>query len=156
MGMEVQVQDPSPTRGGGILHPNEKLPRPEPPPGLTPQSDAVSGDQEDGVSSIGRFIRQRSSVIARMIYRTEEEEERKEGGENDVVVREMELAGVKVIVEEKGSGMGHALKGRVTFFSRSNCRDCGAVRSFLRYNKPCLSFIYWYNLCLHIYNAVYL
>ncbi|KAL8144408.1 hypothetical protein V2J09_017440 [Rumex salicifolius] len=120
-------------RIGGILHPNEKLPRPEPPRGVTQERDGVeesqavnptSDGEKDGLSVVGRFIRQRSSTIAWLMNRTEETE----GNENDVVVTELNLPGVKVIVQEKSATANGGLKGRVTFFSRSNCRDCGAVR----------------------------
>ncbi|XP_020972044.1 uncharacterized protein LOC107627879 isoform X2 [Arachis ipaensis] len=44
---------------------------------------------------------------------------------------EFNLSGVKVVVEQKQEEVNQ-LKGRITFFSRSNCRDCTAVRKFFR------------------------
>lgn len=141
-GEEIGETEVEEGRTGGILHPNERLPRPEPPPGVVLRNDDVAETQapgaidsgKDGILAIGRFIRQRSSAFARRLALTEIEEWGGNGNGKGGVVTELKLAGMKVIVQEKKASAINALRGRVTFFSRSNCRDCGAVRSFCREN----------------------
>ncbi|KAL8172311.1 hypothetical protein V2J09_024115 [Rumex salicifolius] len=133
---EPKVVEGGGGRIGGVLYPNEKLPKPEPPPGLVLRYDDVADTQvsgrtdgeKDGIFAIGRFIRQRSSAIARRLVQNETEDWGANGSGNGVVVTELKLAGVKVTVHEKKAAAINGLKGRVTFFSRSNCRDSGAVR----------------------------
>ncbi|KAK3222388.1 hypothetical protein Dsin_009413 [Dipteronia sinensis] len=45
-------------------------------------------------------------------------------------VTQINISGMKVIVKMKSES--EVVKGRISFFSRSNCRDCTAVRTFFR------------------------
>ena len=136
--------------GAGILRPHAHLPKPEAPPGLnssppaSPNGDA-SANQKFGVAmpAIGKLIRERSSNFSAAFVRrlsslkdnnnyTEEDPK-----SNKPDVTEFNLSGLKVTVKLKTESDNHqqhgqTLKGRISFFSRSNCRDCTAVRSFLR------------------------
>ncbi|KAJ8511959.1 hypothetical protein OPV22_002393 [Ensete ventricosum] len=105
------------------LCPPSHLPQPEAPPGLTK------------VRSTGVF----SAAIAKRISTLKEPPY--DGGERDPAgsITEFHVSGLKVIVLQKGENVreetetdGREIKGRVSFFSRSGCRDCGAVRSFFR------------------------
>ncbi|GJN20889.1 hypothetical protein PR202_gb08322 [Eleusine coracana subsp. coracana] len=112
------------------------------------------------VANIGRFLRDRrdvlSSAITRRISSLKESSSppppppAKAGTTAFDGVQEIHLPDVKVTVRLKDaiaadadfpdgdepysslSGGGHAIRGRVSFFSRSGCRDCAAVRAFLR------------------------
>lgn len=134
-----------------LLAPPSHLPQPEAPPGLT---KSVSNGGEDfrpmerslsanaaaaapiDVSAIGKYIRERgstlSAALARRISSLKEQPD---------AVTEFNLSGLRVIVRPKEEseavtaavGDGNlTFKGRISFFSRSNCRDCTAVRSFFR------------------------
>ncbi|KAJ1295132.1 hypothetical protein BS78_01G200100 [Paspalum vaginatum] len=102
------------------------------------------------VASIGRFLRDRrdvlSSAITRGISSLKEREFSPSGsGSSAYGVQEIHLPNVKVTVRLKDaiaaeddddvaaySFSGGHIKGRVSFFSRSGCRDCAAVRAFFR------------------------
>ncbi|KAM0826930.1 hypothetical protein ACQ4PT_068533 [Festuca glaucescens] len=109
---------------------------------------AVAAD----VASIGRFLRDRRDVLSSAINRrisslketpapADQANSTFHGG-----VQEIHLPNVKVTVrlkeaiaadaaEDDGySFSGSHIKGRVSFFSRSGCRDCAAVRAFLRHS----------------------
>ncbi|KAE8782585.1 hypothetical protein D1007_44025 [Hordeum vulgare] len=147
---------------GVVLRPPSHLPQPEAPPGLSltraastpaphghverPNSAAAVVD----VASIGRFFRDRrdvlSSAINRRISSLKETSSAPAPGDACYGVQEIHLPNVKVTVRlkeaiaadaEEDDGYGHSLsgshiKGRVSFFSRSGCRDCAAVRAFFR------------------------
>lgn len=117
----------------GFIHPHSLLPKPVPPEILKANKNgdaSVAG----GMPSIGSFIRQQSNDLSAAIAKrvssfrqtTEENEEKK-----DEEVTEFNLSGVKVVVELKPEEEP-AMKGRISFFSRSGCRDCTAVRRFFR------------------------
>ncbi|XP_073000653.1 uncharacterized protein [Typha latifolia] len=141
-----------------VIRPAAHLPQPEAPPGLEKshstsheeyhpiQRSASSGVD---VSSIGKYFRDRgnnfSAAIARRISSFKEPASAPRDGPDPVT--EFHLSGVKVIVRLKGENesekgfeyesngldqLPFQIKGRISFFSRSGCRDCGAVRSFLR------------------------
>ncbi|WVZ59362.1 hypothetical protein U9M48_009513 [Paspalum notatum var. saurae] len=106
------------------------------------------------VASIGRFLRDRrdvlSSAITRRISSLKEREPSPSppasGSSSAYGVQEIHLPNVKVTVrlkdaiaaEDDDDGVaaysfsGGHIKGRVSFFSRSGCRDCAAVRAFFR------------------------
>uniref|UniRef100_A0A0E0M8W3 DEP domain-containing protein n=1 Tax=Oryza punctata TaxID=4537 RepID=A0A0E0M8W3_ORYPU len=110
------------------------------------------------VASIGRFFRDRrdvlSSAITRRISSLKEGSSPPPVGMDTYGVQEIHLPNVKVTVRLKdaieadaeedaaaahhGGGddgysfSGSHIKGQVSFFSRSGCRDCAAVRAFFR------------------------
>ncbi|OEL31340.1 hypothetical protein BAE44_0007640 [Dichanthelium oligosanthes] len=110
------------------------------------------------VASIGRFFRDRrdvlSSAITRRISSLKESSSPPSAAAADTYgVQEIHLPNVKVTVRLKdaiaadaaedeidlgeGDDAGYSfsgghIKGRVSFFSRSGCRDCAAVRAFFR------------------------
>ncbi|KAK7844927.1 hypothetical protein CFP56_010113 [Quercus suber] len=57
----------------------------------------------------------------------DKDKDKDKDNENDVT--QFDLSGLKVIVKQKND---MELKGRISFFSRSNCRDSTAVRRFFR------------------------
>ncbi|CAD6212943.1 unnamed protein product [Miscanthus lutarioriparius] len=110
-----------------------------------------AGTIVDDVVSIGRFFRDRrdvlSSAITRRISSLKESSSPPSVKAAAVVdtygVQEIHLPNVKVTVRLKDaiaaedddvgySFLGGRIKGRVSFFSRSGCRDCAAVRAFFR------------------------
>jgi glutaredoxin len=108
------------------------------------------------VATIGRFFRDRrdvlSSAITRRISSLKEASQPPSSpaaGGDPYGVQEIHLPDVKVTVrlkdppvllkdaiaadaDEGYSFSGGRIKGRVSFFSRSGCRDCAAVRAFFR------------------------
>lgn len=87
----------------------------------------------ENLPAIGKYIRDRSNslsaAIVKRISSFKESDESKSKWNN---VTEFNLSGLKVIVKQKDENRDFALKGRISFFSRSNCRDCTAVRLFFR------------------------
>ncbi|KAL5721563.1 hypothetical protein ACHQM5_005193 [Ranunculus cassubicifolius] len=140
-----------------LIRPHSQLPRPEAPPGLFKSlsngeelgpymersvsvSDSLSDSFSVDVPSIGKFIRDRgTSFSAAFVKRISS---LKENNSPDFLrdVTEIHLSGMKVIVQVKNSEEENdeevhneiSYRGRISFFSRSNCRDCGAVRTFFR------------------------
>ncbi|KAK2979939.1 hypothetical protein RJ640_007082 [Escallonia rubra] len=116
-----------------IIRPHSHLPKPEAPPGLTITTPA----EDDNMPSIGKYFRQKSNSLSAAI--TKRISSLKDFTDEESVT-EINLSGVKVIVtklnddEEKQEENKRQveLKGRISFFSRSNCRDCKAVRSLLK------------------------
>lgn len=134
-----------------VFPPNPQLPRPEAPPGVlivyadeskseSPPAIKRSNSTPEStvqIPAIGRFFREKSNsfsaaITKRLSILTED---------NDVVsdkrkvsnVTEFNLSGLKVTVKLKNDkSETEQFKGRITFFSRSNCRDSKAVRSYLR------------------------
>ncbi|RZR97446.1 hypothetical protein BHM03_00026632 [Ensete ventricosum] len=109
------------------------------PPGRTTSAAPSTID----VSTIGKYLRDRGSVFSAAIAKriSTLKEPPYDGGERDPAgsITEFHVSGPKVIVLQKGENVreetetdGREIKGRVSFFSRSGCRDCGAVRSFFR------------------------
>ncbi|KAL2347926.1 hypothetical protein Fmac_001926 [Flemingia macrophylla] len=131
-----KIQNNTPTENGhvtvtptlSIVQPHSLLPKPVPPP-----DDAVVS------STFGKFLRQRgndlSSAISRRITTLKQTiEDRSDGvlkGKKNDAVKEFDLSGLKVVVRVKNY-VASSARGRVSFFSRSNCRECCAVRRFLR------------------------
>ncbi|GER30097.1 glutaredoxin-related [Striga asiatica] len=107
---------------------SSQLPKPEPPPGMMIQRSRSSPETIDApAAAIGKFLRQKSSSFSAAITKRLSSLKRQD---EDVVVKEFDLVGLKVVKAPK-----EEIKGRVSFFSRSNCRDSGAVRSFLRHRN---------------------
>ncbi|KAL5132958.1 Glutaredoxin [Glycine soja] len=121
-----------------VVHPHSLLPMPVPPQSFkSNENDVVSSN--DSNFSVGSFLRQRSSHLSAAIVkrvsslRQSMEEKTNDDEEENLEVTEFSLSGVKVTVtpkpeEEKET----SFKGRISFFSKSNCRDCTAVRRFFK------------------------
>ncbi|XP_076892659.1 uncharacterized protein LOC143544432 [Bidens hawaiensis] len=150
---DSSIDDSSTTSDGSsdeiavVSPPNPQLPRPEAPPGVLvvytesetpPRSIKRSFSSPESavqIPAIGRFFREKSNSLSAAITKrlsllTED---------NDVnllnkqKVTEFSLSGLKVTVKHKQEkDENDLLKGRITFFSRSNCRDSTAVRSYFR------------------------
>ncbi|KAL1292251.1 hypothetical protein HN51_060708 [Arachis hypogaea] len=122
-----------------IVQPHSLLPRPAPPAKLN------SNNRNDAVSrlAVGKFFRQRSNDLSSAISRgissikqsiANDESFNKNDKDSSSDVTEFNLPGVKVVVTaKKENDVSFSTKGRViSFFSRSNCRDCSAVRRLFR------------------------
>lgn len=111
------------------------LPKPEPPPQPAKVERSQSLSMAESLPSIGKYIRDRSSTFsAAIIQRLSSLREENFIVKNDSLnfeVTEFKIPGVKVIVKLKSEDEDE-VRGRITFFSRSNCRDCTAVRKFFR------------------------
>lgn len=147
-----------------IVRPHSQLPKPEPPPGVNNyyyspdyqqptdlnRSKSMPESYEFEMSAIGKFFREKSnSLSAAITKRISSIKENNSGGfgsggyegdeklKSETCITEFDLSGLKVIVNLKAENNKEEKKlaGRVSFFSRSNCRDCSAVRSFLRERK---------------------
>lgn len=128
----------------------EHFPQPDQPQNQRSQPQpkletAKSLSIKDNFPLIKKFFSERSSSFSAAI--TKRLASLKEGGGDgddgggeytlkkdsvNFVVTEYKIPGVKVIVKLKSLEERENLKGRVAFFSRSNCRDCTAVRTFFR------------------------
>ncbi|XVE91786.1 hypothetical protein REPUB_Repub01dG0041600 [Reevesia pubescens] len=113
------------------------LPKPEPPPqSKLERSQSLS--MAESMPSIGKYIRDRSSNFSSAIIKRLSSLKEDNGDlivKNDSLnfeVTEFKIPGVKVIVKLKNEDERQELRGRITFFTRSNCRDCTAVRKFFR------------------------
>ncbi|KAJ9549261.1 hypothetical protein OSB04_021804 [Centaurea solstitialis] len=92
------------------------------------------------IPAIGKFFREKSNSLSAAF--TRRLSLLTENNNDDVVlektVTEFNLSGLKVTVKLKNEDENDEIeqfKGRITFFSRSNCRDSTAVRSFFRDRK---------------------
>ncbi|XP_058765284.1 uncharacterized protein LOC131638754 [Vicia villosa] len=115
-----------------IVQPHSLLPKPTPPL-------ATSNPNPNDVvpsSKLKTFFRQRSNNLSSAISRTissiktsiDDINDKNNSSFNDVT--EFKLSGLKVVVETKNdASLG---KVRITLFSKSNCRDCSAVRRFFK------------------------
>ncbi|KDP30007.1 hypothetical protein JCGZ_18579 [Jatropha curcas] len=127
-----------------IIQPLTQLPKPEAPPGIEPKrngdilnrSKSLSGSLSIDMPSIGKFIKERSnnlsaSIASRLLsLRNTTGDDETKMTCDDPDVTEFSISGLKVVVRLKNDN--ESIKGRISFFSRSNCRDCTAVRSFFR------------------------
>lgn len=146
-----------------IVRPHSQLPRPEPPPGVinyySPdhqqptdlnRSNSMPESYEFEMPAIGKFFREKSnSLSAAITKRISSIKENNSGSlgsggyegdeklKSETYITEFDLSGLKVIVNlnPENNKVEKKLAGRVSFFSRSNCRDCSAVRSFLKERK---------------------
>ncbi|RRT74461.1 hypothetical protein B296_00024953 [Ensete ventricosum] len=141
-----------------LVGPPSHLPQPQAPPGLIkarstgPDEERLPIDRSVSlnstaatvdVSAIGKYLHDRGSVFSAAIAKRISSLKVPPSGDGDCgpngSVTEFSLSGLKVIVRLKGENEqaeaepeGGEIKGRVSFFSRSGCRDCRAVRSFFR------------------------
>ncbi|XP_057497080.1 uncharacterized protein LOC130781773 [Actinidia eriantha] len=135
-----------------MIRPHSQLPKPKAPPGVTiaepdgdgypPINRSQSLPEKTAVDlpAIGKFIREKSNsfsaAIVKRLSSLKDNDDLKSYIHSNLTsnVTEFNLSGLKVIVNLKnGSESGELdIKGRISFFSRSNCRDCCAVRSFFR------------------------
>lgn len=129
-----------------LLRPPSHFPQPEAPAGLMrspssggedclpiDRSKSLTSSTAMDMTSLGKFIRDRGNTFSAAIVKRMSS--LKEGDDAAKSVTEFHLSGLKVIVrlkDEKDDGDYGDIKGRISFFSRSGCRDCGAVRSFFR------------------------
>ncbi|MCL7043180.1 hypothetical protein MKW94_026441 [Papaver nudicaule] len=137
-----------------IIGPLSQFPKPEAPPGI--QKSPPNREEENesrlersqslsnnfSMPTIGKFFRERSNSFSTAIYKgisslKDNSNNGNNDGENPLSsdVTEIHLSGMKVIVEQSNNTSLNReieFKGRISFFSRSNCRDCAAIRSFFR------------------------
>ncbi|KNA11989.1 hypothetical protein SOVF_129980 [Spinacia oleracea] len=123
---------------GGVLYPLEYLPKPEVPPGMNGdvlKKASMENSFSVDVPAIGKYlIETKKSLSAAISRRLSLDDDVKEGRG----VTEFYVSGIQVVVRAKEGDNNSfvtelaKLKGRVTLFSRSNCRDCGAARKILR------------------------
>ncbi|KAE8719820.1 Phytosulfokin receptor 1 [Hibiscus syriacus] len=115
-----------------------QFPKPQPPPEQPKVERTQSPSLSESMPSLGKYIRDRSNTFSAAIMKRLSS--LKEDGEAFVVkndsldfeVMDVQIPGIKVIVKLKSEDDRLDLKGRITFFSRSNCRDCTAVRKFFK------------------------
>ncbi|KAE9605229.1 putative winged helix-turn-helix DNA-binding domain, thioredoxin-like protein [Lupinus albus] len=129
-----------------IVQPHSFLPKPTP-PRISSNSNnnnknnvSSSNLKNDVVSSTlakFKFLKQRSNELSSVISRSvlslkHSSDEQNDSSFNNSIhdVTEFTLSGLKVVVEVKNDASFSF--GSVSFFSRSNCRDCSAVRKFCR------------------------
>ncbi|OVA07894.1 DEP domain [Macleaya cordata] len=135
-----------------IIRPPSQFPQPEAPPGLfkSPSNNGVeeihqiersqSFSTNFSMPTIGKFFRERSTSFSAALSKgISSLKDPNNNADNNLAsnVTEINLSGLKVIVQHKNDEKETLdreieFKGRISFFSRSNCRDCGAVRSFFR------------------------
>ncbi|XP_061974434.1 uncharacterized protein LOC133696298 [Populus nigra] len=139
-----------------VIQPDIHLPKPEAPPGLSPSSTPSPQQNDDVVTrskslpnsftvvdmpSIGKFIKDRSNSISASISKRFSFFKSDDGDDYNINhkvnsfdsgVTRFNISGLKVTVKLKKDDEEEQIKGRISFFSRSNCRDCTAVRSFFR------------------------
>lgn len=124
-----------------IIEPHSELPKPEAPAGLFALPPSPSGNYS---FKFGKFIRERSNnfsaAIAKKLNSLDDAraEAEPEQAASTVIkpdeVTQFNISGLKVIVKLKGrkEEEEEKIKGRISFFSKSNCRDCTAVRRFFK------------------------
>ncbi|XP_050210609.1 uncharacterized protein LOC126660931 [Mercurialis annua] len=134
-----------------MIQPHSQLPKPEPPNNnnthaLTRSKSLPDNSTLDMPSSIGKFFKEirSSSVSASIVSRLSSlnfKNNPRDGSDvdgddmnNNTGATEFSISGLKVVVRLKSEeeSINASSKGRISFFSRSNCRDCTAVRSFFR------------------------
>ncbi|CAL5411225.1 unnamed protein product [Camellia sinensis] len=90
--------------------------------------------------AIGKFFQEKSNslstaIVKRILSMKENNESNSKSNSNLISnVTKFILSGLKVIVKPKNGNENRDLefKGQINFFSRLNCRDCSAVRSFFK------------------------
>lgn len=128
-----------------IIEPRSELPKPEAPAGLfgSPPSHSHSPPSSNYSFKFGKFIRERSNnfsaAIAKKLNSLDDAraEAEPEAASATMIkpdeVTQFNISGLKVIVKLKShEEEEEKIKGRISFFSRSNCRDCTAVRRFFK------------------------
>ncbi|KAF4368964.1 hypothetical protein G4B88_011792 [Cannabis sativa] len=127
-----------------ILQPHSLLPKPEAPPGLL-DSPSVKNDIvldhlplenfSVDIPAIGKFIRERSNSFSAAIAKKLSSFKENLDEPKSPAMSEFNISGLRVVVKLKNDDNKkdkEVIKGRISFFSRSNCRDCTAVRQFFR------------------------
>ncbi|XP_043696028.1 uncharacterized protein LOC122646520 [Telopea speciosissima] len=124
-----------------LIRPHSHLPQPERPPGmmksLTSRDELNQIQRSQSLSeNFSKYLRDRSNNFSSAIlnrFSSIKDTDNRKPYDNDSSVTEIHLSGLKVIVQMKNEENKEiSFKGRISFFSRSNCRDCTAVRSFFR------------------------
>ncbi|KAK1387206.1 DEP domain-containing protein [Heracleum sosnowskyi] len=139
-----------------IIPPNSQLPRPEAPPGVTmneSESELEKGDVSGETETSWKYFLEKSSSLSSAITKrlysytdnnlntSDSDRENSDGDlEKNLRLKKVSefLSGVKLVVNSKSNDEDDdhdkttGFRGRITFFSKSNCRDCTAVRSFFR------------------------
>lgn len=138
-----------------LIPPNSQLPRPEAPPGVTmneSESESESGNVCVENETSWKYFLEKSTSLSSAItkrfysftdnnYNSTDSDDNSNGDlDKNLSLNKVSefLSGVKLVVNSKSENEDddHAnttgLRGRITFFSKSNCRDCTAVRSFFR------------------------
>ncbi|XP_047306832.1 uncharacterized protein LOC124910253 [Impatiens glandulifera] len=133
-----------------VVHPHSELPKPEPPPGIAQftheKPKSIQEKTSIDMKLFGKFFREKSNSFSAAIAKRlsslnlKEIDDSKSFKYNSNLfpnVTEFHLSGLKVIVKVKSEYENNVvieglIKGRISFFSRSNCRDSTAVRTFLR------------------------
>lgn len=125
-----------------IVQPHSLLPKPTPPGNNNDNNSSISNRRNDVVpSTLGKFFQQRSNELSSAISRgisslkqysiDDQNDSSFSKNSNRDNITEFNLSGLKVVVTLKKNDVSFT-KGRISFFSRSNCRDCSAVRRFFR------------------------
>uniref|UniRef100_A0A7N0TU66 DEP domain-containing protein n=1 Tax=Kalanchoe fedtschenkoi TaxID=63787 RepID=A0A7N0TU66_KALFE len=131
----------------GFVHPHAQLPKPEAPRGFIEDGDQINRsvsfteNLSVDVPAIGKFIRETSSNFSTALVKSLSSTFKDNNARYAPNVTEINLSGLKVIVKSNESesesdraedSIFSQVKGRISFFSRSNCRDSTAVRTFFR------------------------
>ncbi|KAE8710133.1 Phytosulfokin receptor 1 [Hibiscus syriacus] len=115
------------------------LPKPEPPKPRMERSQSLSITER--MPSIGKYILDRSTsfsaAIINSLYSLKEDIDdivEKDDDSLNFDVTEFKIPGVKVIVNPKSGEerLEDQIRGRITLFTKSNCKDCIAARRFFR------------------------
>ncbi|CAH8356764.1 unnamed protein product [Eruca vesicaria subsp. sativa] len=113
------------------LPPHPHLPKPLPPRGVRVSSEESTHHHQSSISpqkfDMMKLIRQSGNAISKHLSNLHENDDVFSKNLSDVT--EFKISGVKILVKLKTE---EEIKGKITLFSRSNCRDSTAVRSFLR------------------------
>ncbi|KAG5008488.1 hypothetical protein GLYMA_09G280900v4 [Glycine max] len=114
-----------------IVQPHSLLPKPVPPRTTYTQNDVVVSS-----TTFGKFLRKRSNDLSSAISKGISTLKHSINDQNDNNgVTEFNLSGLKVFVtvKNKNDASSNSLaRMKISFFSRSNCRECCAVRRFFR------------------------
>ncbi|EOA32841.1 hypothetical protein CARUB_v10016154mg [Capsella rubella] len=119
---EISIHDDDGPHHLKILTPHPLLPKLEPPRGRLVSLEELLPPPVKFTADLMRFVRQSGDAISKRLSVCDDAVARSD-------VTEFNISGVKVVVKLKSE---EEIRGRVTFFSRSNCRDSTAVRLFFR------------------------
>lgn len=123
---EISIDDPHLQK---ILPPHPQLPKLIPPRGRRVSLDELLHPPENFTADLMKFIRHSGNAISKRLSVLQENDNDDDDSKTKSDVTEFKISGVKVFVKLKSE---EEIRGRITFFSRSNCRDSTAVRLFLR------------------------
>ncbi|KAH1033922.1 hypothetical protein AAZX31_20G004900 [Glycine max] len=114
-----------------IVQPHSLLPKPVPPTTTYSPNDVVVSSS----ATFAKFLRQRRNDLSSAISKGISTLKHSINDQNDCnCVTEFNLSGLKVFVTVENKNDASFARGRmrISFFSRSNCRECCAVRRFFR------------------------